>query len=398
MVPDHYPLPRVESILSDCAKGTLWAKIDMTNSFFQMRVHLDDVKFTAIMTLFGLYEWVVMLMGCKNAPATHQQWMNQALRAYIGKICHVYLDDIVIWSCSVEEHQKNVRIILQALRDANLYCSMKKSQLFTTELDFLGHHILARSIKVDGQKVEKIQAWPVPRCAKDVHKCLGLVQYLASFLPWLAEHRSLLTPLTTKEAQKDWPGWTPQHQVAFQNIKDIVLSMECLTTINHDNMGDWEIFVTCDASDWQIGTCLSFGGTWETARPVAWDSVQLSQAEKNYPTQEKEMLTIVRALKKFCADLLGTRFTVDTDHRTLECFQGQRDLSRRQARWQEFLAEYDFEIAYVKGSDNTVADLLLRMPEEGEGTFGTTAAVLNISMDPKMSEDIRVGYESDAFC
>ena len=135
---------------------------------------------------------------------------------------------------------------------------------------------------------------------------------------------------------------------------------------------------------------------------MAWDSAQLLPAEKNYPTHEKEMLAIVRALKKFRADLLGTRFTILTDHRTLECFQGQRDLSRRQARWQEFLSEYDFDIVYVKGGDNTVVDALSRMPEEGEGTSGrtftTVAAVLSVSMDPKICDEIRVGYTSDSFC
>ena len=397
-IPDHYPLPRIETILSDCAKGSIWAKLDMTNSFFQTRVHPDDVKFTAVMTPFGLYEWVVMPMGCRNAPATHQRRMNQALRKYIGVICHVYLDDIVIWSNSVEEHRRNVRTILQALRDADLYCSTKKSQLFTTELDFLGHHISARGVDADKKKIEKIQMWPVPQCAKDVRKFLGLVQYLAAFLPKLAEYRSLLTPLTTKEAQKEWPGWSETHQAAFQNIKGIVLSAECLTTIDHDNMGDRKIFVTCDASDRRTGACLSFGTSWETARPVAWDSVQLSQAEKNYPTHEQEMLAIVRALKRFRAELLGTHFTVCTDHRTLECFQGQRELSRRQARWQEFLAEYDFDIVYVKGDENTVADALSRMPEEGEGTAKTVAAVLTVSSDPKISEDIRLGYKTDPFC
>ena len=125
--------------------------------------------------------------------------------------------------------------------------------------------------------------------------------------------------------------------------------------------------------------------------------MQLSQVERNYPTHEKEMLAIVRALKKFCADLLGTHFTIHTDHRTLECFQGQRDLSWRQAQWQEFLAEYDFEIVYVKGEENTVADALSRMPDEGEG-FGAVAATLTVSADPEMSEAIRVGYRSDSFC
>ena len=171
--------------------------------------------------------------------------------------------------------------------------------------------------------MEKIQNWPVPRSAKDVHKFLGLVQYLASFLLKLAEYRSVLMPLTTKEAQADWPGWMGQHQQAFQSIKEIVLSSECLTTIDHECMEGRRIFVTCDASDRQTGACLSFGETWEMARLVAWDSAQLSQAEKNYPMHEKEMLAIVWALKKFRADLLGTYFTVYTDHWTLECFQGQ---------------------------------------------------------------------------
>ena len=142
------------------------------------------------------------------------------------------------------------------------------------ELDFLGHHISQRGIEPDERKVEKIRNWPVPASARDVRKFLGLVQYLAAFLPRLAEHCSVLTALTTKEAQKDWPGWATQHQRAFQNIKDIVLSRECLTTIDHDNMDGRKIFVTCDASDRRTGACLSFGETWETARPVAWESAQ----------------------------------------------------------------------------------------------------------------------------
>ena len=259
-----------------------------------------------------------MPMGCRNAPATHQRRMNQALRKYISKICHVYLDDIIIWSTSVDEHKRNVRTVLCALREASLYCSMKKSQLFTTELDFLGHHISHCGIEPNARKVEKIQNWPVPTNTRDVCKFLGLVQYLVAFLPRLTKYRTVLTPLTTKEAQKEWPGWSKDHQAAFQRIKDIVLGAECLTTIDHDNMDGRKIFVTCDASDRRTGACLSFGETWETAWPVAWDSVQLLAAERNYPTHEKEMLAIVQALKKFCAELLGTHFTIYTDHRTLE--------------------------------------------------------------------------------
>lgn len=114
-VTDSHPLPRIDDILSDCAKGKIWATIDMTNSFFQTRMHPDHIPLTAVTTPLGLYEWLVMLMGLKNAPAIHQRRVTLALRPYIGKICHIYLDDIVIWSNSIEEHEQNVATILGAL-------------------------------------------------------------------------------------------------------------------------------------------------------------------------------------------------------------------------------------------------------------------------------------------
>jgi hypothetical protein len=158
----------------------------MTNAFFQTRVRLVDVKYTAVMTPLGLvHEWLVMPMGCHNAPASHQRRMNKTLRQYTGKICHVYFDDIVIWSNSIEEHQRNVRTILRVLRDAQLHCSAKKTQsLFTTELDFLGHHISARGIEPDAKKVKQIQTWPVPRDARQVRRFhLRLVRYPFFFSP-----------------------------------------------------------------------------------------------------------------------------------------------------------------------------------------------------------------------
>jgi hypothetical protein len=131
-----------------------------------------------------------------------------------------------------------------------------------------------------------------------------------------------------KEAQKNFPAWSNSHQFAFDAIKQLVIGRECLTTINHDSPGDSKIFVTCDASDWHTGGILSFGPTWETTRPVAFDSTQLNGAECNYPIHEKELLSIVRALKKWQADLLGSPIYVHTDHRTLQNFDTQKDLSR----------------------------------------------------------------------
>jgi hypothetical protein len=257
--------------------------------------------------------------------------MYIALRPLIGKICHAYLDDIIIWSQNVAEHVRNVRLVLDALQKASLFCSPKKTSLFCTEIDFLGHHISASRIEADASKAKRILDWPVPKSASDIRSYLGLVRYLDQFLPNLADHTRILTPLTTKAADQEWPPWTNEHQKAFDAIKKLVIGRDCLMTIDHDNLGDNKIYVTCDASDWRTGAMLSYGPTPQTARPVAFDSMQLRNAQLNYPVHEKELLAIVRALKKWRIKLLGTPFTIYTDHRTLENFMTQRKLSRRQA-------------------------------------------------------------------
>ena len=184
----------------------------------------------------------------------------------------------------------------------------KKCQFFLTELDFLSHHISACGIEPQLSKCKKILQWLTPNLVTNVWSFLGLVRYLAVFLPHLAEHTRILTPLTMKEAHKCFPKWETTHNVAFESIKALVCSPQCLTVINHIAPGENKIFLSCDASDWQTGATLSFGHTWETVYPVAYESAQLSGAEKNYPIHEKELLAIIWALKKWRSDLLGSYF------------------------------------------------------------------------------------------
>ena len=358
---DCFPLPRVDDILADCANGKIWAKLDMTNAFGQTLVHPDSIPLTAVSTPFGLYEWVGMPQGLKNTPSIHQRRVTAALRPLIGKCCHIYLDDIIIWSMTLDEHIVNVKAVLDALVVAQLYCNPDKTSLFTTELFFLGHSISADGIKADESKIRRIVDWPVPKSVSDVQAFLGLVRYVANFLPNLADHTRVLHTLTTKEASKDFPPWKSSHQRAFEAIKGLVIGSDCLTTIDHVNPGKNKIFVTTDASDFCSGAVLAWGETWESAHPVAFDSMTFKGAELRYPTHEKELLAIVRALKKWRADLLGSSFQVFTDHGTLENFNSQKDLSARQARWMEYMSHYDCNIVYVKGEDNSVADALVRI-------------------------------------
>ena len=410
---DNFPLPRVDDILSDCARGKIFGKMDMTNSFFQTRVHPDDIHLTAVRTPWGLYEWTVMPMGGCNAPSTHQRRMTDALRELIGKICHVYLDDIIIWSQTIEEHEANITKVLEALRRANLFCNGSKTTLFSTEISFLGHKISAEGIQADPRKINRILEWPQPTTATNVRGFLGLTRYIAPFLPALAEHTSVLTPLTTKECDRDFPNWEIEHQRAFDAIKMLVTGTECLTVIDYEDTSK-KIFVTTDASDRRTGAVLSFGETWQTARPVAYDSYQLNSAEKNYPVHEKELLAIVKALKKWRTSLLGTHFQIFTDHRTLEYFQSQKEMSRRQMRWSMYLADFDYEISYIRGEDNTAADALSRMPDALPNPMlaacalaytrspsstrrEVVASTLDITADESLLRDITAGYQKDDF-
>ena len=424
-VPDNHPLLHIDEILRDCAKGKIFGKMDMTNSFFQTCVHPNDVHLMANLPPFGLYEWTVMPMGVQNAPAFHQHCMTAALRHLIGKCCHVYLDDIIIWSQTIKQHETNVRQVLDALCAVTLFCSLKKTSLFLWEVDFLRRWISAQGVEPDPKKIEKIVQWPISRSMNETCSFLGLVRFLADHIPQVAEHTQILTPLTTKDAERHFPIWTDEHTRAFQALKDLVVSPHCLTTIDHNNPGNNKIFLTCNASDYRTGAILSWGKTWETACPVAFDSYQLHGAELNYPVHEKELLAIIKALKKWRIELLGAHVYVYTDHHTLENFPTQRDLSRCQACWQEYMSQFDLSIRYLQGDCNVVADALSRTdlpsdtPEEDpEETVTLINAIniaaplatlppddndshpppLHINLDRSLVLDILRGYTEDPYC
>ena len=206
----------------------------------------------------------------------------------------LYLDNIIIWLQTVEEHEQNVAKVLDALRAAKLFCNKNKSVLFATEIFSLGHIISGSGISADPRKTDWIINWPQPQTSTNVHGFLGLTRYLSAFLPALAEHTAILTPLTNKECDKDFPEWMNSHQAAFDAIKRLVTGVDCLTVIDYNDPNK-HVFLTMDASDRRTGAILSFSNSWETACPVAYDSYQLNPAEKNYPVHEKELLAIVKA-------------------------------------------------------------------------------------------------------
>lgn len=389
-------MPIPDQVLADAALAKYWGKTDMTNAFFQTPMAEEDIAKTAIKTPWGLFEWTVMPQGLCNAPATHQARVNKALRHLIGVCCQAFVDDVIIYSRTVEEHEENCRAVLEALRAAGLYCSMKKTDLFTLHTEFLGHVISREGIQADPSKTEKIKSWPRPRTVTQVRGFLGLVQYLRKFIPLLAEHTAVLTPLTKKGLTDISSLWGQKEEVAFEAIKRIVTLLPVLRALDQDS--DEPIWLMTDASKVGLGAVLLQGEDWKTARPCGFYSRQSIPAERNYPTHEQELLAVVAALKAWRVELLGVQFRVLTDHDTLRHFRTQATLLKQQARWTETLADYDYELSYIPGKANAVADSLSRFSFPEPQAAIAVCGISEHSISEAVVKKIKEGYLADDFC
>lgn len=207
------------------ATGKVFSSLDQTNSFFQTRMREADIPLTAVKTPWGLYEWVVMPMGLTNASATHQAQCEEALGELVNIICVVFIDDILIFSDNVEEHEQHVCMVLDCLRAANLYCSLKKTKLFQKEVKFLGHFISENGVRADEAKVEKITSWKTPNSPKEVKRFLGTVGWMKKFIDGLEKRVGELTPLTSTKITKENFIWGRKEQEAFDAIKKIIATL-----------------------------------------------------------------------------------------------------------------------------------------------------------------------------
>ncbi|SGY12799.1 BQ5605_C011g06608 [Microbotryum silenes-dioicae] len=396
-VPDCTPLPLPDKILAVSARAQFWSKIDMTNSFFQTKMAEEDIPKTAVATPWGLFEWVVMPMGLSNAPATHQRRVNEALSSLIGKSCFAYVDDITIFSNSIEEHWTQVKEVLEALRRADLYCSPKKTELFRMSCVFLGHVISREGIAADQSKFEHILEWPRPRTVTELRGFLGLVQYLRKFINGLAQHTKPLADLTSKNANVRLM-WGAEQERHFNAIKKIVTSLPCLKPVDHTDSAD-PLWVMKDASNVGISAVLLQGQDWCKAHPVAYWSRQYISAEINYPTHKQELLVVVDALRQWRVNSMGVHFNVLSDHKSLKYLKTQENLSKRQACWIECLADYDFDITYIPGGENAIADAMSRYSfPQGQADSIQAVVVMEVDTQLRRQRQVVEGYEADPFC
>ncbi|XP_024013060.1 uncharacterized protein LOC112087267 [Eutrema salsugineum] len=327
----RHPIPRLDDMLDELHGSSIFSKVDLKSGYHQIRMKEGDEWKTAFKTKQGLYEWLVTPFGLTNAPSTFMRLMNHVLRAYIGHFVVVYFDDIIIYSKSLDEHVEHLRKVLEVLRKETLYANLKKCTFGTDNLVFLCFVVSADGIKVDEEKIKAIKNWPSPKFVKDFS--------------------TLAAPLTEVIKKNVGFKWEQDQKEAFQTLKDKLTHSPVLSLPDFNKSFEIE----CDASGIGIGAVLI-----QEKRPIAFFSEKLGGATMNYPTYDKELYALVRALQTWQNYLWPKEFIIHTDHESLKYLKGQQKLNKRHAKWIKFIETFPYVIKYKKGKDNVVADALSR--------------------------------------
>ncbi len=368
-VKNRYALPRVDDLLDSLSGAKVFTALDLASGYWQIKISEEDSVKTGFNTHEGHYEWKVLPMGLSNAPATFQHMMNTIFAGKgLGKFVAVYLDDILIYSKSPEEHLQHLEQVFEVLREHSFYCKPSKCHFAKSELKYLGHIVGVDGIKVDPAKIAKVAEWPVPKSVGEVRSFVGLATYFRRFIQGFSTIARPLHALTKHGvAQLSTFPWTASCQAAFEGLKAALTTAPVLRLPNYDKPFE----VIADASVHGLGAVLMQDG-----HPVAYESRKFSPAEYNYDTGEQEMLAVVHALKAFRCYVGSSTFTLVTDHEPLTYFNDQPQISRKHARWYEFLQMFSFQWEHRPGRIN-VADPLSRMPHQGQISGGFRLSTLH---------------------
>uniref|UniRef100_A0A2N9H7E8 RNA-directed DNA polymerase n=1 Tax=Fagus sylvatica TaxID=28930 RepID=A0A2N9H7E8_FAGSY len=344
----RHPIPRLDDMLDELHGSCIFSKIDLKSGYHQIRMKEGDEWKTAFKTKYGLYEWLVMPFGLTNAPSTFMRLMNHVLRAFIGKFVVVYFDDILVYSKDLNEHIEHLRYVFDVLKCEKLYANFKKCNFCMEKVVFLGYVVTTTGIEVDEEKVKAIKEWPTPKSITEVRSFHGLASFYRRFVK---DFSTLAAPLTEIIKKNVGFHWGADQDNAFATIKERLCSAPVLALPNFNKTFEIE----CDASGIGIGAVLM-----QDRRPIAFFSEKLSGASLKYPTYDKELYALVRALETWQHYLWPREFVIHTDHESLKHLKGQGKLNQRHARWLEYIETFPYVIRYKQGKENIVADALSR--------------------------------------
>ncbi|KAA3487640.1 DNA/RNA polymerases superfamily protein [Gossypium australe] len=312
-----YPLPKIDDLFNNLKGATVFSKIDLRSGYYQLRVKDSDILKTVFRTRYGHYEFLVICFGLTNAPAVFMDLMNRIFKLYLDRFVVVFIDDILIYSWDETEHAKHLRIVLQTLREKQLYVKFSKCEFWLHEVSLLGHIVSASGIRVDSSKISAILEWKSPRNMSEVHSFLGLAGYFRRFIKGFSMIATLLTRFLQKDVRFQW---SDKCQKSFDQLKAFLTEASVL--VQPESRKEFVIF--SDVSLSGLGCVLIQEG-----KVIAYALRQLKPREKNYLTSDLELAAIVFALKIWCHYLFGEKCHVFSYHKSLKYLMTQKDLNLR---------------------------------------------------------------------
>ncbi|GBG71513.1 hypothetical protein CBR_g8930 [Chara braunii] len=375
------PLPKIDDLLDRVQGCKYFSKIDLKSGYHQIEVHPDDQYKTAFRTRYGHYEFIVMPFGLSNAPATFQHCMNDLFRPWLYKFVVVYLDDILVFSRTLQEHQGHLRQVLEKLREANLKINAKKCEWAKTQVLYLDHVLDGDGIKPEDSKIVAIRDWPRPRTLTELRSFLGLANYYRKFVRNFSTIAAPLRRLLKKEAI--WQ-WDKDCTSALKKLKRALIEYLVLKVPDPS----LPFVVTTNASQYGIGAVLQQDDD-NGYRPVEFMSGRMPSEKVATSTYERELYALRQALEHWKHYLLGRHFKVYSDHETLRWLKTRAKITPKLTRWAAEIDQYDFELKPVKGKYIVVADALSRRLDY----FGAIIHYLDIGRDLK--EKVKQAYAQD---
>lgn len=359
-IPDRYNIP----FLTDCnlqLNGcTIFSTLDMVRAYHQVDISPDDIDKTAVVTPFGLYEYVKMPFGLRNAAQSFQRLMDTVLRGLDFVFC--YLDDALIASKNVEEHMEHLRIVFQRFKDHGIILNQTKCIFGVPEVNFLGFKVNSDGLMPMDNKVENIINFPKPKTIQELRQFLAMTNFYRRFLPKAAEVQIPLNAYLQGATKKDKRPvkWTAEAEEAFGQCKSLLANSTLLSHPHTDAL----LALKVDASNFGIGGVVEqlVNHNWQ---PLAFFSKKLSPAQLKYSAYDRELLAAYESIRHFRYMLEGRQFILFTDHKPL-CFafnQNPEKSSPRQWRHLDFVGQFTTDIRHVSGRENVVADALSRIQE-----------------------------------
>ena len=372
MVKDAYSLPRIEDLLDSLNGSCIFTSIDLKAGYWQVEMDPQSIPLTAFTVgPLGFYECVKMPFGLTNAPATFQRLMETCLGDLHLNWCIIYLDDVVIFSKSPEEHIEWLDAVLTKIEDAGLKLKPSKCEFFKHRIAYLGHIVSDKGIETDPKKIEAILKWPVPKTVHDVRSFLGFTNYYRKFIYKYAQKAKPLNKLISGDNAKKKHSkvdWTDECQTAFDLLKETCTNTPKLAYANYKK----PFHLNTDASERGLGAVLYQQQDDETFRVIAYASKTLSKTERNYNAHKLEFLALKWSITQhFHEYLYGGTFEVYTDNNPLTYVLTSAKLDAMGQRWIASLANYDFKIFYQSGHLNVDADSLSRILWDMEQTYDT---------------------------